>query len=101
MTDREGLGWLGVVRLGLAQTALGAIVVLIEDDGPGIPAADRARVFDRFVRLNPGGSAEGSGLGLAISRTLAEALGARLELRARDTGSGLVVCITLPAATAI
>jgi K+-sensing histidine kinase KdpD len=36
-------------------------------------------VFDRFVRLSPGGSVEGSGLGLAISRTLADALGARLS----------------------
>ena len=91
----------GAVDVSVMRGDDGAILVLVEDDGPGLPAADRARVFDRFVRLNPGGNAQGSGLGLAISRTLAEALGARLELHARDAGSGLAVCITLPAATAI
>ncbi|MGW1345727.1 sensor histidine kinase [Kribbella sp. NPDC002412] len=47
----------------------GAVVLTISDDGPGIPAEDRARVFDRFVRLNPARSRDtgGSGLGLAIA----------------------------------
>ena len=59
--------------------------LVVADDGPGIPAADHDRVFDRFVRLDtsrqrrPGESA-GSGLGLPIARGLARALGGDLTL---------------------
>ena len=66
--------------------------LLVEDDGPGIPQADRERVFDRFTRLRPEAGG-GSGLGLALVAALVQgrggtatagatpAGGARLEIR--------------------
>jgi signal transduction histidine kinase len=54
-------------------------VLTVDDAGPGIPAAERARVFDRFVRRSDG-SQPGSGLGLAIVRAVADRHGAEVEL---------------------
>jgi two-component system OmpR family sensor kinase len=69
----------------------------VADTGPGIPAAERERVFDRFYRL-PGTAAPGSGLGLAIVRTIAERNGATVVLG--DTpGGGLTVRVSFPPAT--
>ena len=50
----------------------------VRDEGPGLTAEERARAFDRFWRLDHGGS--GSGLGLAIVRRLVEADGGEVEL---------------------
>ena len=59
----------------------GAPLLVVDDAGPGIPAADRERVFDRFVRRGAAGAQEqGSGLGLAIVRSVAERHGARVTL---------------------
>jgi len=70
--------------------------ILIEDDGPGIPQADRAMVFERFARLARDGDNPGSGLGLAIVRALAEKLGGEVELSDRANGApGLCVRLTL------
>lgn len=69
----------------------------IEDDGPGIAAADLATLPDRGRRLDE--SVPGAGLGLAIVRDLAELHGGRLELGARPAG-GLCATLTLPAAAA-
>ena len=54
----------------------------VEDDGPGIPAAELERVFERFYRVE-GGIAPGSGLGLAIARELAELMGGRVRASSR------------------
>jgi signal transduction histidine kinase len=64
------------------------IVVEITDDGPGIPAAERERVFDRFVRLDASREqASGSaGLGLAIAREIATAHGATIVLAEAEGG---------------
>ncbi|HEX6633313.1 MAG TPA: ATP-binding protein, partial [Usitatibacter sp.] len=67
----------------------------VEDTGPGIPEAERARVFDRFYR-GEGAAAGGSGLGLAIVRRIAERHRGRVELLDRDAGTGLRVRVTLP-----
>jgi len=53
--------------------------IQVDDAGPGIPAAERERVFDRFYRREAGGES-GSGLGLAIVKTIAEQHGARVAL---------------------
>lgn len=79
------------VRYGAAESTVFIVVsaegqdafaVRVRDEGPGIPAEARTRIFDRFYRVaQPDGSAfEGSGLGLAIARVLAERHGGRLEL---------------------
>jgi two-component system OmpR family sensor kinase len=59
----------GHVRLRVAKDGREARLS-VEDDGPGVPATERERIFDRFVRLAPGGPT-GSGLGLAIARRIA------------------------------
>ena len=62
----------GVVTVGVSKHDEFATIT-VEDTGPGIPAADRERVFERFVRLDPARSATtGAGLGLSIARWIAE-----------------------------
>jgi two-component system sensor histidine kinase QseC len=72
-----------------------AVVLSVEDRGPGIPAEQRQRVFERFYRL-PGAVGEGSGLGLSIVQRIAALHGASVKLRDRDGGPGLVVDVTFP-----
>jgi two-component system, OmpR family, sensor kinase len=72
-------------------------VLQVDDTGPGIPAEERARVFDRFYRL-PGSDAEGSGLGLAIVRQIAHAHGAEVALAEPEGGRGLRVTVRFRAA---
>jgi two-component system, OmpR family, sensor histidine kinase QseC len=71
------------------------VTLIIEDNGPGIPPAERERVFERFYRI-PGGPASGSGLGLSIVKRVVEGLAGRIELGNRDTGTGLRVIVQLP-----
>jgi two-component system, OmpR family, sensor histidine kinase KdpD len=84
----------------LTASALGDRVELrIIDRGPGIPEADRDRVFVPFQRLGDTDNTTGVGLGLALSRGLTEAMGGTLE--PEDTpGGGLTMAISLPAAPA-
>lgn len=86
----------GAVRLA-AFAEDGSAFLVVEDDGPGIPPAERARVFDRFYRL-PGSHAEGSGLGLAIARQVADAHGAEIALDDAAGGRGLRVTVRFKAA---
>jgi len=70
----------------------------VSDAGPGIPADQRARVLERFQRVE-GDPAAGSGLGLAIAKTIVERYGGEIELADAHPGSplpGLSVRITLP-----
>ena len=66
--------------------------ITVTDQGPGIPPALRARVFERFYRV-PGQDQAGSGLGLAIAERAAARNGARLTLDGRPDGRGLAVRI--------
>ena len=74
------------------RTADGRAEVVVSDDGPGVPAQNRERIFHRFVTTRPGGN----GLGLATSRDIAQAHGGTLALR--DDGPGATFVLTLPAA---
>lgn len=71
-------------------------ILTIRDEGPGIPPADRERVFEPFVRLAPG-AATGAGIGLALVRQLARAMhgGVRIEDVA---GPGLAISVWFPRA---
>jgi signal transduction histidine kinase len=81
------------------RPADGQVLVDVADDGPGVPAADRSRVFDRFVRLDPdrSRSAGGTGLGLAIVREIVVAHGGTVSIGDR-AGGGTVVSFQLPLA---
>jgi signal transduction histidine kinase len=73
-----------------------SVVLTVADRGPGIEAADRARVLDRFVRLEGSRSRPGSGLGLSLAAAVARMHGGTVELE--DNQPGLRVRLTLPAA---
>ena len=72
--------------------------IRVSDEGPGIPPAEAARVFDRFYQSDRSRSASGTGLGLAIVRAIAEALHGSAEVAASASGGAtLVVKIPLAA----
>jgi signal transduction histidine kinase len=75
------------------------LLITVTDDGPGIPAGDRERVFDRFTRLDDARArdAGGSGLGLAIVRELVRRHGGSVTLG--DANPGLRVEVRLPRPT--
>lgn len=77
----------------------GDVVVTVADDGPGIAAADRDRVFDRFVRLDAdrSRSAGGTGLGLAIVREIVAAHGGSVTVEDGRNGRGSLLRVQLPA----
>ena len=77
----------GHVTVAVAPGAL-----TVTDTGPGIPAAERERIFDRFHRL-AGQDTEGSGLGLSIVARIAERHGATVRLDAGDNEKGLRVTV--------
>ena len=72
------------------------VTIEVNDEGPGIPAELRARIFDRFVRGN-GDRSGGSGLGLSIVRAVAESHGGSVELSDNEAGGARFV-VRLPAA---
>src|SRR3984957_15907027 len=72
----------------------GKHVVEVEDDGPGIPDAEKDKVFTRFYRMNRDQSRVGSGLGLAIVQSLAATLNAEIGMSAGATGRGLRIRIS-------
>jgi two-component system sensor histidine kinase TctE len=72
-------------------------ILEVEDNGPGIPADEREKVFDRFYR-RPGSPGEGCGLGLSIVREIADLHGGRAEIVDPASGAGTCVRITLPLA---
>jgi two-component system sensor histidine kinase TctE len=67
----------------------------VEDDGPGIPPAEREQVLERFYRV-PGTAGTGSGLGLSIVREIALAHGAEIAIGAGESGRGCKVGLTFP-----
>jgi two-component system sensor histidine kinase KdpD len=82
-----------------ASEHAGTVEVRIIDHGPGIPIADRDRVFLPFQRLGDRDNGTGVGLGLALSRGLAEAMGGRLDPDSTP-GGGLTMILRLPATDA-
>jgi two-component system OmpR family sensor kinase len=76
-----------------------AAQVRIADAGPGIPPADRERVFDRFYRVDKARSRDrgGSGLGLAVAQSLVRAHGGRIDLTSEPGGTVFTVTIPLEA----
>jgi signal transduction histidine kinase len=86
----------GEVRLRLSD-GNGEATIEVADSGPGIPAAELPRIFERFYRDTNVGEARasGSGLGLAISRSIAEMHGGSIEVASRE-GEGARFTVHLP-----
>ncbi len=78
----------------------GRVVLSVADEGPGIPPADREKVFDMFYRVaGTDRRRAGTGLGLAICRGLLEAQGGTIRAEAaRPDGQGTRILLTLPVA---
>lgn len=91
-SEKNGLVLIQIVEVG------SSVKVIIDDNGPGIPEADRERAFERFTRLNPNKDRNGTGLGLPIVRALAETIGAEVVLADTESGKGLRAVVTFPKA---
>lgn len=83
------------VRIAAGATGLGQMVVVVEDDGPGLPEDQREAALQRGMRMDE--TTPGSGLGLSIVVELTRAYGGRITLADSDMG-GLKVLLELPAA---
>jgi signal transduction histidine kinase len=90
----QAVGERGTVTLA-ADSVRGEVTLSVLDDGPGVPEADRERIFEPFYSTRPGGH----GLGLAVVRQIARAHGARVEVGTSDRG-GARFTIALPAPAA-
>jgi signal transduction histidine kinase len=93
----------GAVMLRSRRRSSGELEFSVTDTGPGVPEEQRARVVERFVRLENSRNQPGSGLGLSLVAAVAEAHGGRLELdegpgRVGEMGPGLRVALVLPRA---
>jgi signal transduction histidine kinase len=86
-----------VIRIATTQAPAGDAVIEVQDTGPGIAAAHRERIFERFYRIDDARSREsgGIGLGLAIARWAVQANGGRIELDSEE-GHGALFRIVLP-----
>jgi two-component system sensor histidine kinase KdpD len=71
------------------------IQVAVADEGPGIPEAQRAAIFDKFYRIHGEGTAKGLGLGLAFCRMAVEGHGGRIWAD-EAPGGGAMFAFTLP-----
>jgi len=89
----------GTVTVKVEKPDPGSLSLVVEDDGPGIPLGERARVFERFYRI-PGSPGEGAGLGLSIVREIARSHGANVRLLDGAAGRGLRVEVRFARAVA-
>jgi PAS domain S-box-containing protein len=86
----------GPVRIDVVKRDLVARIT-VTDEGAGIPAAERERVFEKFFRLDPAqrGGVGGTGLGLYIARELVQRMGGKIGLLARERGATFFVDVPL------
>lgn len=77
----------GEVRIALAAAAAAEVELSVADSGPGIPAAARAQVFQRFFRLEASRSTPGSGLGLSLVDAVARLHGVRVSIADNAPGT--------------
>jgi two-component system sensor histidine kinase ChvG len=90
----------GLIRVALERPRDGAAAVIVSDEGPGIPAAHAARIFDRFFSYRPDGTAEPgrlhTGLGLAIVKSIVEGYGGSVTA-ANNPDRGAAFTVRMPA----
>jgi signal transduction histidine kinase len=89
-----------LISLSLEETGAGSVVLRVDDDGTGIPVADRGRVFERFVRLDEARARDdgGAGLGLAIVAEVAASHGGSATVGDSPSG-GARLEVVLPRAS--
>ena len=90
LMDNAGKSVRDQVRISVVQDD--AVIIVIEDDGPGVPASELTRLGQRGVRLDE--QTAGSGLGLAIARDILDAYGGQLSFSQSELG-GLAVSVQL------
>jgi two-component system sensor histidine kinase KdpD len=76
----------------------GQVVVQVADEGPGVPAGELGKLFDKFYRGSGAKRLPGTGLGLSIVRGVMQGMGGQASAALRADASGLVVSLSLPAA---
>lgn len=96
----------GAIALRVRRRRSGEFEISVTDTGPGVPAADRERVKQRFVRLDASRSQAGAGLGLALVQAVADLHGGRFELdegpgRVDGQGPGLWAALIFPLSLAV
>lgn len=91
---KYGAGEEGAVELSLKAVDEGHAEIVVRDRGPGVAAQDRARLTDRFVRMDAARSKPGAGLGLSMVKAIVGHHGGELSLE--DAAPGFLVRITLP-----
>lgn len=85
-------------RIGVSAVLEGSqVVATFSDDGPGIPATEHEKVFQRLYRLEKSRTTSGNGLGLSLVRAVAELHGAAIAIA--DRSPGLAISVRFPAAT--
>ncbi len=86
----------GKIAIG-AEPDDGWVRLWVQDNGPGIPAVERERIFDKFTRLNASGAPKGFGLGLAYCRLAVEGHGGQIWVESNPDGGARFI-FTLPVA---
>lgn len=90
------------IRVALSRAGSGDLWFDVIDEGPGIPSAERERVFDMFYSADRGGkNRSGTGLGLAISQSIVRAHGGEVRADHPRSGGGTMMRIQLPATVAV
>ena len=86
----------GTVTVRLRAAGGARVALRVEDNGPGIPAEEREKVFERFYRRLTSG-VEGTGLGLAVVKEIVASHEGTVTLQDRVPSPGLAVLVLLPA----
>lgn len=84
----------GEIKVELAPNNPNGVNLRIADSGPGVPDSEKARIFERFYRIDKS-KTDGSGLGLSMVKWIADQYGATIELD-HNTPSGLIINIHFP-----
>jgi len=81
-----------------AEASRGQLLVIVSDNGPGVPEGQREAIFEKFTRGSRESATPGVGLGLAISRAIVEAHRGKIWVE-ENPGGGARFCLTLPLGT--